>query len=130
MVIALVTTPTGLPITHEVMDGNTPDKTTLRGFLDKVEAMYGKARRVWLMDRGIPTEALLKEMRESRQETFYLVGTSRSKIKQYEQKWLDLPWPKAKGGKLTRLPSAARRLCGCCASCERCDAAVPSATSC
>jgi transposase len=96
VVIALVMTPTGLPIAYEVMDGNTSDKTTLRGFLDKVESMYGKARRVWLMDRGIPTEALLKEMRESRQETFYLVGTSRSKIKQYEQKWLDLPWRKVR----------------------------------
>jgi transposase len=96
VVIALVMTPTGLPIAYEVMDGNTSDKTTLRGFLDKVEGMYGKARRVWLMDRGIPTEALLKEMRESRQETFYLVGTSRCKIKQYEQKWLDLPWRKVR----------------------------------
>jgi transposase len=96
VVIALVMTPTGLPIAYEVMDGNTSDKTTLRGFLDKVEGLYGKARRVWLMDRGIPTEALLQEMRESRQETFYLVGTSRSKIKQYEQKWLDLPWRKVR----------------------------------
>jgi transposase len=96
VVIALVMTPTGLPIAYEVMDGNTSDKTTLRGFLDKVETMYGKARRVWLMDRGIPTEALLKEMRESRQETFYLVGTSRSKIQQYEKRWLDLPWRKVR----------------------------------
>jgi transposase len=96
VVIALVMTPTGFPIAYEVMDGNTSDKTTLRGFLDKIESMYGKARRVWLMDRGIPTEALLKEMRESRQGTFYLVGTSRSKIKQYEQKWLDLPWRKVR----------------------------------
>jgi len=48
------------------------------------------------MDRGIPTEALLREMRESRQDTFYLVGTSRSKVKQYEQKWLDLPWRKVR----------------------------------
>src|SRR5580698_2862894 len=96
VVIALVMTPTGLPIAYEVMDGNTSDKTTLRGFLDKIESMYGKARRVWLMDRGIPTEAILTEMRESRQETFYLVGTSRSKIKQYEKKWLDLPWRKVR----------------------------------
>ena len=96
VVIALVITPSGLPMAYEVMDGNTADKSTLRGFLDRMETMYGKARRVWLMDRGIPTEALLKEMRESRQETFYLVGTSRSKVKQYEQKWLDLPWHKVR----------------------------------
>ena len=84
VVIALVMTPAGLPLAYEVMDGNTSDKTTLRGFLDKIESLYGKARRVWLMDRGIPTEALLQEMRTSRQETFYLVGTSRAKVKQYE----------------------------------------------
>lgn len=96
VVIALVITPTGLPLAYEVMDGNTSDKTTLGGFLDKIEAMYGKARRVWLMDRGVPTEALLKEMRTARKETFYLVGTSRAKVKQYEKQWLDLPWNKVR----------------------------------
>jgi transposase len=96
VVIALVMTPTGLPLAYEVMDGNTSDKTTLRSFLDKIESLYGKARRIWLMDRGIPTEAILAEMRTSRQETFYLVGTSRAKVKQYEKKWLELPWQKVR----------------------------------
>jgi transposase len=94
VVIALVMTATGLPLAYEVMDGNTSDKTTLRSFLDKIESLYGKARRVWLMDRGIPTEAILTEMRRARQATFYLVGTSRAKVKQYEQKWLELSWQK------------------------------------
>jgi transposase len=97
VVIALVMTATGLPLAYEVMNGNTSDKTTLRNFLDKIESLYGKARRVWLMDRGIPTEAILREMRSARQETFYLVGTSRAKVKQYEQKWLELPWQKVRG---------------------------------
>jgi hypothetical protein len=96
VVIALVVTPAGFPLAYEVMPGNTSDKTTLRSFLDNIESMYGKARRVWLMDRGIPTEALLKEMRTSRQETFYLVGTSRGKVKEYEKKWLELPWQKVR----------------------------------
>jgi transposase len=96
VVIALVITPEGLPLAYEVMDGNTSDKTTLRGFLDKIEALYGQARRVWLMDRGIPTEALLQEMRSSRKETYYLVGTSRAKVQQYEKKWLELPWRKVR----------------------------------
>jgi len=96
VVIALVMTPTGLPLAYQVMDGNTSDKTTLRGFLDKIEGLYGQARRVWLMDRGIPTEALLQEMRTSRQETYYLVGTPRAKVKQYEKKWLELPWQKVR----------------------------------
>jgi transposase len=96
VVIALIVTPAGLPLAYEVMAGNTSEKTTLRGFLDRIESLYGKARRVWLMDRGIPTEALLQEMRTSRQETFYLVGTSRAKIKQYEKRWLELPWHKVR----------------------------------
>ncbi len=96
VVIALVVTPAGLPLAYEVMAGNTSEKTTLRGFLDQIESLYGKARRVWLMDRGIPTEALLQEMRTSRQETFYLVGTSRAKVKQYEKQWLELPWQKVR----------------------------------
>jgi transposase len=92
VVIALIVTPAGLPLAYEVMAGNTSEKTTLRGFLDRIESLYGKARRVWLMDRGIPTEALLQEMRTLRQETFYLVGTSRAKIREYEKQWLELPW--------------------------------------
>src|ERR1700690_1015925 len=96
VVIALVITPEGLPLAYEVMDGNTSDKTPLRGFLDKIETLYWQARRVWLMDRGIPTEALLQEMRWSRKETYYLVGTSRAKVKQYEKKWLELPWRKGR----------------------------------
>ncbi|WP_321474043.1 IS1634 family transposase [uncultured Paludibaculum sp.] len=96
VVIALIVTPAGLPLAYEVMAGNTSEKTTLRGFLDRIESLYGKARRVWLMDRGIPTEALLREMRTTRQETFYLVGTSRAKIREYEKQWLELPWQKVR----------------------------------
>jgi transposase len=96
VVIALIVTPAGLPLAYEVMAGNTSEKTTLRGFLERIERLYGKARRVWLMDRGIPTEALLQEIRTSRQETFYLVGTSRAKVKQYEKRWLELPWHKVR----------------------------------
>jgi hypothetical protein len=61
VVIALVVTPDGLPLAYEVLAGNTTDKTTLSAFLAKIEQMYGKARRTWIMDRGIPTEATLKE---------------------------------------------------------------------
>ena len=96
VVIALVITPEGLPLAYEVMDGNTSDRTTLRRFLDKIETLYGRARRVWVMDRGIPTEAVLEEMRSSEREIFYLVGTPRSKIRQYEKKWLNLSWQKVR----------------------------------
>ena len=95
VVLALVITPEGFPMAYEVMDGNTSDRTTLRGFLEKVEKIHGKARRVWLMDRGIPTEEVLAEMRAAG-EVFYLVGTPRGKIQQYEKKWLALPWQKVR----------------------------------
>jgi len=92
VIIALVITPEGFPLAYEVMDGNTSDRTTLRGFLDHIEKAYGKARRVWVMDRGIPTEALLTEMRDPARQVFYLVGTPKGRVKQHEKKWLDLPW--------------------------------------
>jgi transposase len=92
LVIALVITTDGFPLAYEVMDGNTSDRTTLRGFLDKIEKTYGKAKRMWVMDRGIPTEEILQEMRDPAREILYLVGTPKGKIQQYEKKWLDLPW--------------------------------------
>jgi hypothetical protein len=95
VVIALVITPEGFPLAYEVLEGNTSDRTTLRDFLERIEDSYGKARRVWVMDRGIPTEEVLAEMRQAT-ETFYLVGTSRSKIQQYERQWLELPWQKVR----------------------------------
>src|ERR1700756_1089513 len=96
LVIALVVTPDGFPLAYEVLNGNTADCTTLRDFLKKIETTYGKARRVWVMDRGIPTEAILKEMREPERQTFYLVGTPKGRINQHEKKWLDLPWQKVR----------------------------------
>jgi transposase len=96
LVIALVVTPDGFPLAYEVMNGNTADSSTLRNFLAKIETTYGKARRVWVMDGGIPSEAILKEMREPERETFYLVGTPKGRISQQEKKWLDLPWRKVR----------------------------------
>jgi transposase len=96
VVIALVITPDGFPLAYEVLDGNTSDRTTLRGFLDKIENTYGQAKRMWVMDRGIPSEAILAEMRNPARPMSYLVGTGKGKIKQYEKKWLDLPWHKVR----------------------------------
>lgn len=96
LVIAVVVTPDGFPLAYEVMNGNTSDRTTLRGFLKQMEDTYGKAQRVWVMDRGIPSEAMLQEMREPQRQTFYLVGTPKSRIQQHEQQWLDLPWQKVR----------------------------------
>ncbi len=79
VVIALVVTPEGLPLTYEVLPGNTADNTTLHHFLALIERQYGKARRIWLMDRGIPTEAVLAEMRGADPPVQYLVGTPKGR---------------------------------------------------
>lgn len=96
VVIALVVTTDGFPLAYEVMNGNTVDSTTLSGFLDKIENTYGKARRMWVMDRGIPTEAVLAAMRAPGREISYLVGTPKSRISKHEKLWLDLPWQKVR----------------------------------
>jgi len=98
VVIALVVTPEGFPLAYEVMAGNTADKTTLRGFLRKIEKQYGKAERIWVMDRGIPTEDVLKEMRESDPPIYYLVGTPKGRLTRYEKELTGKPWRKVRDG--------------------------------
>ncbi len=76
--------------------GNTLDQTTLKSFLEKIENLCGKARRVWVMDRGIPTEATLEEMR--REGVAYLVGTPRSLRGKLEEDLVDRPWERVPEG--------------------------------
>ena len=92
VVIALVVTPEGLPLAYEVLSGNTSDKTTLRDFLAKIERQYGKARRVWVMDRGIPTEETLAEMRQADPPVQYLVGVPKGRLSRLERDLVDKPW--------------------------------------
>ena len=94
VVIALIVTPRGFPLAYEVLPGNTIDNTTLRDFLQKIEDRYGKARRTWVMDRGIPCEATLAEMRQAK--TDYLVGTPRSMLSKLDQALTNLPWQQAR----------------------------------
>jgi transposase len=96
VVIGLVVTPEGFPLAYEVLPGNTSDKTTLRGFLHKIEAHYGKARRIWIMDRGIPTEEVLAQMRESDPPVHYLVGTPKGRLGKLEAELLLVSWQKAR----------------------------------
>jgi transposase len=74
------------------MPGNTSDKTTLAGFIKKIEAQYGKAQRTWVMDRGIPTEEVLAEMRAAETPIYYLVGTPKGRLTKLEKEFLKLPW--------------------------------------
>jgi len=105
VVIALVVTPEGFPLAYEVMAGNTADKTTLRDFLDKIEKLYGKAERVWVMDRGIPTEEVLAEMRQSDPPVHYLVGTPKGRLSRYEKELLEQPWQAVREGVQVKLLS-------------------------
>jgi hypothetical protein len=103
VVIALVVTPDGLPLAYEVLPGNTADCTTLRMFLARIERQYGRARRVWVMDRGIPTEAVLAEMRGSDPPVQYLVGTPKGRLSRLEQRLLAEPWQEARAGIAVKL---------------------------
>jgi transposase len=96
VVIALIVTPQGFPLAYEVLAGNTADKTTLKDFLVRIEKQYGKANRVWVMDRGIPTEETLEEMREMEPPVSYLVGTPKGRLSKLEKEFLKLDWAKAK----------------------------------
>ena len=96
-------TPDGLPLAYEVLSGNTSDKTTLRDFLARIERQYGRARRVWLMDRGIPTEEVLAEMRQADPPVQYLVGTPKGRLNRLEHELLDKPWHAARPGVQVKL---------------------------
>jgi hypothetical protein len=98
LVIALVVTPEGLPLAYEILPGNTADSKTLRAFLAKIESQYGKARRVWVMDRGVPTEAVLAEMRAADPPVQYLVGTPKGRLTRLEKHLVDKPWREAREG--------------------------------
>lgn len=103
VVIALVVTPEGLPLAYEVLAGNTADSRTLKGFLARIEAQYGKARRIWLMDRGVPTEAVLAEMRQADPPVQYLVGTPKGRLTRLEKDLVAKPWTEARPGVQVKL---------------------------
>jgi Transposase DDE domain len=98
VVIALIVTPDGFPLAYEVLPGNTADNTTLRGFLREIERQYGKAQRIWVMDRGIPTEEVLAEMRGADPPVHYLVGTPKGRLSKLEGALLERPWQSVRDG--------------------------------
>ena len=96
VVIALIVTPEGFPLSYEVLSGNTADSTTLSDFLDRIEARYGRADRIWVMDRGVPTEGSLNKMRAMGAR--YLVGTPKGRLTKLEQSFLAQPWARVRDG--------------------------------
>jgi len=92
VVVALVVTPEGLPLAYEMFPGNTADKTTLRGMLATIQRRFGTAERIWVMDRGIPTEEILTELRTADATVRYLVGTPKGRLTKLESTLAVLPW--------------------------------------
>lgn len=90
VVIALVVTPEGFPLSYEVFDGDRADITTLAAMLAQVEAKHGRARRIWVFDRGIVSEANLQGLRERGGQ--YVVGTPRHRLQDYEKELLEGTW--------------------------------------
>jgi transposase len=110
VVIGLIVTPEGFPLGYEVLAGNTADKTTLGDFLKKIEAQYGKAERIWMMDRGIPTEEILAQMREAEPKVFYLVGTPKGRLTKLETALLERPWQQVREGIQVKVLAQAEEL--------------------
>ena len=95
LVIALIVTPEGFPLSYEIFDGNTRDVQSLELMMNQVEARYGKARRTWVFDRGVVSEENLEKLRE--RNGAYVVGTPRSKLKDFESELLKQDWQQVRG---------------------------------
>jgi transposase len=90
MVIALIVNSEGFPFSYETLDGNRADVSTMETILRMVERKYGKARRIWVLDRGIVSEENLAAIRKRGGQ--YLVGTPRRQMKQFEEELLKDDW--------------------------------------
>jgi transposase len=99
--IGLVATKEGLPLAFEIFDGNRPDVTTTQEMVEVMEAKYGKAHRIWVLDRGMISEDNLEFMRISHAR--YVVGTPRSLLKKFEQQLTDERWEEVRPGVEVRL---------------------------
>ena len=91
VVVALVVTPEGLPLAYEMLPGNTADKTALRAMLATIRRRFGAAERILIMDRGIPTEEILTELRAADSGVRYLVGTPKARLTRYEAALAERP---------------------------------------
>ena len=94
--IGLVTSKEGLPLAFEVFDGNRPDVTTTEEMVEIMESKYGKANRIWVMDRGMVSEDNIEFMQE--RGARYIVGTPKSMLKKFEQELLEKDWEAVRPG--------------------------------
>lgn len=118
--IGLVASREGLPLAYEVFDGNRSDVTTPRAMVEMMELKYGKANRVWVMDRGMVSEDNLSYLRSSGAR--YLVGTPKSLLKKFERQLLEKDWEEVQPGvgvKLCRSPEGTDETFVLCRSARR-----------
>ena len=94
--IGLVVTTDGIPLGYEVFDGNTNDSTTVETIVEAMEAKYGRANRVWVMDRGMVSEDNLQFLRS--RGGSYIVGTPKAMLRQFEQHLMDKNWHEVQAG--------------------------------
>jgi transposase len=94
--IALVVSRCGMPIGYEVFAGNRTDVTTVEEIVETMEARYGKADRIWALDRGMASEDNIEFLKEGNRR--YIIGTSKAMLKNYEQELLKDDWRKVQGG--------------------------------
>jgi hypothetical protein len=112
VVIALIVNAEGFPLSYETFDGNRADVSTLEAVMRMVERKYGRARRVWVFDRGIVSEENLAALR--RRNGQYRVGTPRSKLKQFEAELLADGWERVRDDvevKRVAMPGGERPMC-------------------
>ena len=95
VIVALVVTPEGFPVAYEVFDGDTADVSTLEEIVDKIESKYGMKGRVWVFDRGVVSEDNLQDLRQ--RGAYYLVGTPRRKLANFERELLEGDWQEVAG---------------------------------
>ncbi len=106
VVIALIVNPEGFPLSYETFDGDRTDVTTLEAVMRMVERKYGRARRIWVFDRGIVCEENLAALRKRGGQ--YLVGTPRAKLKAVERELLEGGWTEVRDevkAKLVQTPT-------------------------
>ena len=94
--IALVVSKEGMPLGYEVFDGNRADVTTVEDIVEKIEAQYGVANRIWVMDRGMVSQDNLEYLRAEGKR--YIVGTPKSQLKRFEQELLKADWQQVREG--------------------------------
>ena len=117
LVLALIVTPEGFPLTYEIFPGNRLDRTTLEPVLDTIEKKFGHARRLWVFDRGIVSEENLELLRQRGAQ--YLVGTPKSQLKAYEQKLVAGDWQKVSAQVQVQLVAEADEVYVLCRSAGR-----------